>query len=93
MATVSCAVPAPLMLAGLTVAVPTLPGRPDADSATLPANPFSEPTETMKTPLPPAFTLAEPGVAPRVKSGGAVTLSVADVVRVSEPPLAVMVSG
>ncbi len=91
--TVSCELPAPAMTCGLKLAVPTPDGSPVSDSATSSAKPLSEVTPTVYVAPAPATTFRLAGVADRLKSGGAVTTSVAAALWTVAPLVAVIVSG
>ena len=63
------AVPEPLMVCGVNAAV-ALAGRPDAERATVPANPPCELTITLYAALPPAVIVLDAGEVPSAKSLG-----------------------
>jgi hypothetical protein len=77
---------------GLNAAVTPL-GRPEADRATLPENPFKGVIVTAAVVLNPSATVNVLGEAERLKSGGGVTVSatVVELLRLPEVPLIVIV--
>src|SRR5438477_75257 len=78
-ATVICALPEPVREAWSKLTV-TPEGAPLADSATAPVNPPEAPTLTEACAELPAVTLAEPGLAVRLKSGLLAALTVSETV-------------
>jgi hypothetical protein len=82
-------------LVGLKAAVTPL-GRPDADSATLPVNPFCGAIVTVLVPAAPCVTVTLEGAAERVKfctaAAFTVSASVAVFVRVPDVPVIVTVT-
>ena len=86
-------VPEPAMDVGLNVAEAPL-GRPVATKVTVPLNPFTAVTVTVKFTVPPGAMLVDGGVMPMVKSAvETVTTRDAEATCVREPLVAVRESG
>lgn len=82
----------PLTVPAAKAAVTPL-GRPDAESVTLPANPFAEVTVMVSALLVPWLTERVPAAGASVKLGGGFTVSAIVVDAVEEPEVPVIVTG
>jgi hypothetical protein len=89
---VNVELPLPVTVVGLKSAV-TPEGSPLIVNPTLPANPLTAVVLTVYTALLPATALWLPGVAPTVKSGGPLTISVRFAVWLKLPLVVVTTSG